>query len=193
MNPFQTLSALRKTYPTPMSNDQLGELLNSTAWAHREDGYGQLEKTTGANCRQPQTGILVSRDILCLQVGRELVLYDCLIDAEGLAKPVWSKKKGTLSDLTRFVAPVDPGVVVPPRPPDPPPAETVPYPGDATGVAIGEILFADYATAGQDPNPGMGTWFMRTCWDVANPPYLTVDESIAKHRAEWCAILGIAP
>jgi hypothetical protein len=173
-----------------MSNDQLGELLNSTAWAHREEGYGQLEKTTGANCRQPQTGTLVSRDLLCVQVARELVLYDCLIDAEGLAKPVWSKKKGTLSDLTRFVAPVDPGVVVPPRPPDPPPTgPTQPYPDENTWWAqFEEEQAALYEQAGNRLDWAAFRWSSRTAYDIGTG----VDKEVskAKHMAELRAALG---
>lgn len=75
-----------------------------------------------------------------------------------------------------------------------PPAHT-PYPGDAVWDAVGVTLFADYARGGQSPNPQMGRWFGRTIWDAtegdAAGHVLTVDESIAKHRAEWCALLGI--
>ena len=63
--------------------------------------------------------------------------------------------------------------------------------GDATGARIGEFLFADYAEAGQSPNPGMGVWFFRTAYDaVAGLP---IDVSIAKHRREWRQVLGLQP
>jgi len=186
MTPLDTLTALRKTYPTPMSPAQLGELLNETAWQHRAEGYGLLKKPAGGNCPQPVTGTKVSRDILMLPDGR---IYDCLIDAEGQAIPTWGPKKPVSPAL--WLAPVDADAAVPPDPPTPePPPAGVPYPGDQVGVQIGEVLFADYAAAGQDPNPGMGTWFLRVAWDCCNPPYLSADESIAKHRAEWLAILN---
>jgi hypothetical protein len=173
-----------------MTPAQNGQLLNDTAWVHRADGYGLLKKPSGSNCPQPETGIKISRDILMLPSGR---IFDCLIDAEGQAVPTWSEKKPVNPAL--WTVPVDPeadgGVVEPPEPPEPEPPVVVPYPGDQVGVQIGTVLFADYAEAGQAPNPGMGVWFMRTCWDVANSPYLSVEESIMKHRAEWRAILGI--
>lgn len=65
------------------------------------------------------------------------------------------------------------------------------YPGDEYGWQIGEALFADYAEAGQAPNPGMGVWFWRTAWDAATT--LTVDQSIEKHRKEWREALGLPP
>ena len=53
-----------------------------------------------------------------------------------------------------------------------------PYPGDQYGTIIGDVLFADYAEAGQAPNPGMGVWFLRTVYDyLAGMP---LDLSIAK-------------
>ena len=66
------------------------------------------------------------------------------------------------------------------------------YPGDGKGAELGAALFSDYAAAGQTPNPGMGIWFFRTAWDAANEG-LTMDQSIAKHRAEWRALLGLPP
>lgn len=187
--PFDTLVELRQDYPTPMTPAQIGELLNQVAWVHRESGYGLLRKPGGANCPQPGTLILVSHDILMLPDGR---IFDCLIDAEGDADPTWSEKNPVNPKL--WVAPVDPDIAVPPHPPDPPqPPTTVPYPGDQVGVAIGTVLFNDYAEAKQDPNPGMGVWFFRTAWDCANPPHLSVAESLHKHRNEWRAILGLPP
>jgi hypothetical protein len=63
--------------------------------------------------------------------------------------------------------------------------------GDATGQQIGDVLFADYAEAGQAPNPGMGVWFWRTSYDCSQG--LAVEQSIAKHRSEWRAALGLVP
>ena len=187
-NPFQTLFQRRQWYPIPMTNDQLGELLNAVAWAHRTEGYGLLSKPTGGNCRQPITGKLVSRDILMLSSG---AIFDCLIDAEGDAIPSWTSK-GTI-DPGRWVRPIDPGWVSlpPPEPPAPPSPVTVPYPGDWVGHEIGVALFADYAEAGQAPNTGMGVWLLRIAWDMANMPYLSAAESIKKHRAEWRRALGL--
>jgi hypothetical protein len=84
---------------------------------------------------------------------------------------------------------VKPKPVVAPPTPQPPQPTLPPYPGDEVFDQIGVALFADYARAGQAPNPGMGRWFGRTTYDyLAGMP---MDQSIAKHRAEWCAVLGI--
>ncbi len=185
--PFNTLERLRAGYPTPMSNEQLGQLLNATAWAHRADGFGLFRKPSGGHCPQPQTGIFVSRDILMLPDGQ---MFDCLIDAEGAATPTWGEKDPR--DPKLWVAPVDAAIALPP-PVTGPTAEptTIPYPGDHLGTQIGDYLFSDYAQAGQDPNSGMGVWFLRVAWDVANPPYLTPAKSLEKHRAEWRRLLGL--
>ena len=186
--PFQTLFQRRQWYPTPMTNDQLGELLNAVAWAHRAEGYGLLMKRTGANCQQPLTGALVSHDILMLRTG---AIFDCLINAEGAAKPTWAPRNPV--DPARWVRPVDVGGVSlpPPEPPAPPPPVTVPYPGDSYGLEIGMVLFGDYMEAHQFPNDGMGVWFLRTAWDIANPPHLSAAESIKKHRVQWRHTLGL--
>lgn len=63
------------------------------------------------------------------------------------------------------------------------------YPGDHVGQIIGELLFADYAEAQVQPNPGMGVWFWRTAWDT---PLIGLEVSISKHRAEWRAALGLS-
>lgn len=71
-----------------------------------------------------------------------------------------------------------------------PPAHD-PYPGDAVFDAVGVVLFADYAEAGQAPNPQMGRWFGRTIYDWLAKHEPTLDASIAKHRKEWRQILGL--
>jgi hypothetical protein len=62
---------------------------------------------------------------------------------------------------------------------------TEPYAGDAVFDALGVVLFSDYAAAGQAPTPKMGRWFGRTIHDWIAGNTKTLDESIAKHRAEW--------
>jgi len=64
--------------------------------------------------------------------------------------------------------------------------------GDAGGVAITRQLEADYKRAGK---PGLdgdcGAWQQRVSYDFLTRKVPTVAESIAKHRPEWCAALGI--
>lgn len=84
---------------------------------------------------------------------------------------------------------VAPKPAVSPQPPQPQPPALPPYPGDPVFDQIGVALFADYAQAGQAPNPGMGRWFGRTVYDYLAG--MTMEASIAKHRAEWRAALGL--
>ena len=86
------------------------------------------------------------------------------------------------------LAQIDAGNPAPPQTPIYPP-----YPGDEVFDAIGVTLFADYAQAGQAPNPQMGRWFGRTTYDWLAKVVPTLDDSIKKHRAEWRAILGLPP
>lgn len=82
-----------------------------------------------------------------------------------------------------------------PVPTPQPPAPTYPgYPQnegvlDATGAA----LFADFAEAGQGPNPQMFRFAFRVAYDwlVGNVPSLEAAE--AKHRPEWRGLLGLPP
>lgn len=90
-------------------------------------------------------------------------------------------------------APTVPGCKPPGPDPTPiPPTPTYPpYPGDPVFDAVGVALFADYSEAGQSPNPEMGRWFGRTIYDWLAKVVPTLDASIAKHRAEWRAVLGL--
>jgi hypothetical protein len=103
--------------------------------------------------------------------------------------PTWSVYK-TLVEGSG--ASVDPTSTSSPQRPQPP---HKPYPGDQVWDGVGAVLFADYAAAGQAPNPQMGRWFGRTIWDAtagdAAGNVLTVEDSIKKHRAEWKAALGL--
>jgi hypothetical protein len=74
---------------------------------------------------------------------------------------------------------------------EPPKPAKKPYPGDAYFTDhVGVPLEADHARAGQTLNAGSATWFARTIWDHVNEG-LTMDQSVEKHRAEWCAVLGV--
>jgi hypothetical protein len=63
------------------------------------------------------------------------------------------------------------------------------YPGDPAFDQMGTILWADYAEAGRVPDAAVGRWFGRTVYDYLAG--MTLDASIAKHRAEWRAALGL--
>jgi len=94
-------------------------ILNAVAWRHRSEGWGLLEKTFGANCPTGRTSIAC--DILVHRPSGQH--FDVLRDAEGSASPVW-QNKGPI-DVSRFLAPVDPGgssggPVTPPEPQAPP-------------------------------------------------------------------------
>jgi hypothetical protein len=199
MKPLDTLVELRKTYPTPLSGDQLGELLNALAWAHREDGYGLLSKPTGANCRQPQTGTLVSRDILMLAgSGR---IFDVLIDAEGKATPTWNEKNALTP--SRFVPPVDSSVALPlplaqpltqplAQPLTQPTAAAVTqaYPDEATWwTALFEEIDRLYGMANHPHDLGTFKWSTRTAYDIGTG--MDKDKAKAKHLAELREALGL--
>jgi hypothetical protein len=189
MTALETLVQLRKSYPTPMSGDQLGALLNAVAWAHRAEGYGLLSKPTGASCRQPQTGTPVSRDILMLAgSGR---IFDVLIDAEGQAKPTWDEK--TALSPSRFVPPVDSTIPIPdppPPPPPPPPSLTPPYPDEATWwTALFEEVDRLYGLANRPHDLGTFKWSVRTAYDIGAG--MDKEKAKAKHLAELRAALGL--
>jgi hypothetical protein len=93
--------------------------------------------------------------------------------------------------------PLKQGVPVPPQP-QPPSKPTYPsyeeLGGDSGGIAITRQLEADYKRAGR---PGLdgdcGAWQQRVSYDFLTGVCKTVQESIAKHRAEWLAALGLPP
>jgi hypothetical protein len=157
------------------------EITKRVAWALREEGAGLLDKLGGSNCHGFAT------DIVCYRNGD---IVDILGDGGGANNPAWAVKEKEV-DPSRWRKPIDPGEA-PGGSGDgggPQPKPTESYPGDMKGVEIGTALFADYAEKGETPNAGMGVWFWRTAWDAAHG--LTVDASIAKHRAEWRRTLGL--
>ena len=79
-----TLEALRGQYPTPLSEAQLGELLNRVAAQHRFEGWGLHKKDGGQRCPQPQ-GVSISCDLLVH--GPTQNVYDVLVDSTGEARP----------------------------------------------------------------------------------------------------------
>lgn len=130
--PFETLNAYRQQYPTPMSEAQIGELLNRTAWDYRDQGMKLLGKPAGANCPTP-SGVRISCDYLVH--GPSVTGHDVFQDAgpNGITKPVrfsWGPGKEDLASAVRsgarsIVDPTlpdsttDPGVVVVTEPSQP--------------------------------------------------------------------------
>lgn len=92
---------------------------------------------------------------------------------------------------SEFYRPNNPPVAYPITAVEPPPPQHEPYPGDAVFDAVGEALFGDYQLAGQAPNAQMGRWFGRVIFDWLAKNEPTLDASIAKHRKEWRALLGL--
>jgi hypothetical protein len=103
--PLASIQAIRGCYPTPMSQAQLGELLNKVAWHHRGAGYGLHKKTGGHLCPQPGSSTTISCDILVH--GPSQGVYDALGDAENVASPIW-RYVGIINTMTNFVAPRQP-------------------------------------------------------------------------------------
>lgn len=189
---YDTLITNRNKYPTPMSNAQLGQLLNETSYAHKNEGYGMLRKETGSNCPQPVTGILCSRDIICIVVGADLVLYDCLIDAEGKATPTWDRKK-PLQDLSRWTESVDPKSEGSETPPPPQAAKVPPY-NESYAVQFGQGCNAVYLEANTATfDPGMiSVHSSRAAWDYYSGT-MPWDQSYKKHINEFRAEYGLPP
>jgi len=127
-------------------------------------------------------------------IGRGNDSPDPIFDASGnriTGVPTWNEIP---QQYWRPNNPPLPDAAPEPPTPQPPPAH-IPYPGDPVWDAVGVTLFADYAEAGQSPNPQMGRWFGRTIWDATEGDetgtVLTVEASIAKHRPEWRQALGL--
>lgn len=113
--PFDTLTAERETYPTPMTKEQIGQMLNDTAWTHRVEGWGLLRKDAGNNCPSPP-GPRISCDYLVNRMTG--AGYDVLIDQEGLAVPSWQGPN--FFDVAMWTGPVGTAPEPPPEPPVPP-------------------------------------------------------------------------
>jgi hypothetical protein len=82
----------------------------------------------------------------------------------------------------------------PPQPPQPPAPAYPPYPMPEDAVdGAGVALFADFAQAGQPPNPQMFRFAFRAAYSWLTKEVPSLDASVAKHRKEWRAILGLPP
>jgi len=85
------------------------------------------------------------------------------------------------------------GTRVPPQPAKPIYPSYEALGGDEGGKTITRMLEADYKRAGRRGLDGdCGAWQQRVSYDFLTGICKTVEESIAKHRPEWCATLGIS-
>ena len=78
----------------------------------------------------------------------------------------------------------------------PPPQTTQypPYPPNESDVdGAGVALFADFGMAGQPPNPAMFRFAFRVAYSWLTKEVPDLPASVAKHRKEWRAILGVPP
>lgn len=114
------------------------------------------------------------------------------------AFPTWAVV--TKADAPVGAAWVKPGaaVVVPDPPPaiPPPPPKPVypPYPADESVIdAAGVALFADFAQANRTPDPQVFRFAFRVAYSWLTKETPSLDASIAKHRKEWRAMLGLPP
>lgn len=80
----------------------------------------------------------------------------------------------------------DPVVVQPPLYPPYPPNES-----DVDGAGV--ALFADFGQAGQPPNPQMFRFAFRVAYSWLTKEVSDLPSSVAKHRKEWRALLGLPP
>ena len=84
---------------------------------------------------------------------------------------------------------VDPNAL--PQPPGP---AYPPYPPNESDVdGAGIALFADFAQAGQAPNPQMFRFAFRVAYSWLTKEVPDLPASVNKHRREWRAILGLPP
>lgn len=188
MTPFETLQSLRPLYPTPMSAVELGSLLNEVAWTHRNEGWGLISKSSGANCPQPVTGTLISKDILMHYPSTHI--YDCLIDSDGAATPTW-QDKGPF-DVARFVLSVDAGTHPSPGPTPPPSGGSIPY-NEAYAIEFGLACNDVYTQSGAAFDPGMiAVHASRAAWDFYVGG-LSWPASKQKHINEFRSVYNLPP
>ncbi len=97
------VQAERGNYGTPMTPQELSNLLNTVAWINQGAGWGLLSKPSGNNC--PFASGPIACDILFHRPSR--LVYDVLIDSNNQAIPSWNLV-GPENDLSRWFAPVQP-------------------------------------------------------------------------------------
>jgi hypothetical protein len=86
---FQTLQRLRAEYPAHMEPAQLAELLNRTAYEHRDEGWKLLKKGSGNSCPLKPGNVFISCDILIGGPGNPPHHFDVLVASDEVALPSW--------------------------------------------------------------------------------------------------------
>ena len=105
-------------------------------------------------------------------------------------QPVWQVFSDPVASSGAWVNPNSaPGLPPQPIPPQYPP---YPFPEDPVDVC-GAALFADFAQAGQAPNPQMFRFAFRVAYSWLTKEVSDLNASTAKHRKEWRALLGLPP
>lgn len=205
---YDSVVSERAKYGATMTDDQCAELMNTVAWIHRAEGWGLNSKTSGTHgVRYDGQG--VAHDVLHHQPTNDM--YDVLVGAGAQSTPTWNYLGKNTNSSRPWVAPIIPqsgsggGTPTPqPKPCQVPSYESLG--GDNSGWKVGNTLFHDYKRAwdknnpgveyvpNQAADPGMGVWFNRVMYDAvvgAINKNLTYQQAIDKHRAGWCAELGI--
>jgi hypothetical protein len=105
--------------------------------------------------------------------------------------PAWTPYTTQVEGSGAWVRPGS-GTVPIPVPPTPTYPSYEALGGDEGGKKITRQLEADYKRAGHAGLDGdCGAWQQRVSYDFLTGICKTVEESIAKHRKEWCDALGI--
>jgi hypothetical protein len=99
--------------------------------------------------------------------------------------PIWNAFSDPQASSGAWVAPKIASLPTPQYPPYPPNESDV----DGAGVA----LFADFGMSGQPPNPQMFRFAFRVAYSWLTQEVPDLPASVAKHRKEWRAILGLPP
>lgn len=133
--------AERAKYGASLTPGQVAQMLNAVAWRHRAEGWGMLRKGSGNSC--PLGDMFISCDILIH--APSVRHFDVLIDAEGRAEPTWGDVGpcvlGPASgcEMSRFLAPVDPGGAPPTPVPTTGPTPAAPPVVVAAAVDYGRL------------------------------------------------------
>lgn len=107
---LDTVQHERDKYGTPLGEENAWKVTNATAYTHRAEGWGLLEKLTGQNWQGFSIDRLVNR------VTKEVV--DCLYSSETIGRPQWNEELWEAGFAERWRAPIPPETPEPPPPDD---------------------------------------------------------------------------